>query len=233
MNFTGSKETLPGCEPGQVQFTEKIRAGLQEAARRAALIGTADTSLAQRLCRELERSIPRQDFSLASSLQLLRDAVKASPPSVIFLDSDLLGGMPFQDFVRQLAAAAPVLLLASLNVQADIAALVADERVDFIARVGDFVPLASALIARAVRRPPAAGITPEQPAAISDLFRHEINNPLTGILGNAELVLAHKDHFSGVEVQRLQTVVDLAVRLRENIRRISTAWEGTTRPRVS
>ncbi len=47
---------------------------------------------------------------------------------------------------------------------------------------------------------------------MSEIFRHEINNPLTGILGNAELVLAHREHFSGIEVQRLQTVVDLAVR---------------------
>ena len=50
---------------------------------------------------------------------------------------------------------------------------------------------------------------------------HEINNPLTGILGNAELVLAHREHLSQLAIQRLETVVDLAVRLRENIRRLS------------
>jgi signal transduction histidine kinase len=56
---------------------------------------------------------------------------------------------------------------------------------------------------------------------MSEVFRHEINNPLTGILGNAELVLAHRDHLIPIDVQRIQTVVDLAVRLRESIRKIS------------
>ena len=62
-------------------------------------------------------------------------------------------------------------------------------------------------------------------ADLGTIFRHEINNPLTGILGNAELVLAHRDHLSAVDTQRLQTVVDLAVRLRETVRRLSNAWE--------
>jgi two-component system NtrC family sensor kinase len=58
---------------------------------------------------------------------------------------------------------------------------------------------------------------------------HEINNPLTGILGNAELLLARRDRLSAVDTQRLQTVVDLAIRLRETIRRLSNAWEKSFR----
>ena len=61
---------------------------------------------------------------------------------------------------------------------------------------------------------------------IGEIFRHEINNPLTGILGNAELLLGHRDRLSAVDTQRLQTVVDLAVRLRETIRRLSNEWES-------
>lgn len=48
----------------------------------------------------------------------------------------------------------------------------------------------------------------------------------TGILGNAELLLTRKDRLSAIETQRLQTVVDLAVRLRETIRRVSNSWEN-------
>ena len=66
----------------------------------------------------------------------------------------------------------------------------------------------------------------ELPGDIGAIFRHEINNPLTGILGNAELLLAHRDRLTAVDTQRLQTVVDLAVRLRETIRRLSNAWEN-------
>ena len=57
-------------------------------------------------------------------------------------------------------------------------------------------------------------------------FPHEINNPLTGILGNAELLLSHGTRLPAMDVQRLQTVVELAVRLRETIRRLSDAWES-------
>ncbi len=60
---------------------------------------------------------------------------------------------------------------------------------------------------------------------LGTIFRHEINNPLTGILGNAELVLGHSERLAPIDTQRLRTVVDLAVRLRETIRRLSDAWE--------
>lgn len=63
------------------------------------------------------------------------------------------------------------------------------------------------------------------PGDIRAIFRHEINNPLTGIFGNAEMLLAHAERLSTVDTQRLQTVVDLAVRLRKTIRRLSNAWE--------
>jgi signal transduction histidine kinase len=48
------------------------------------------------------------------------------------------------------------------------------------------------------------------PAETAEIFRHEINNPLTGILGNVELVLSHRSRLPPPAVQRLQVVVDLA-----------------------
>jgi len=59
---------------------------------------------------------------------------------------------------------------------------------------------------------------------VAEIFRHDINNPLTGILGNAELVLSHGGKLAPADIQRLQTVVELAVRLRETIRRLSDGW---------
>lgn len=64
----------------------------------------------------------------------------------------------------------------------------------FVAQVGDFLPLAASLVERRWRlskewkRPydfQPGEISPD----VAEIFRHEINNPLTGILGNAELVL--------------------------------------------
>lgn len=65
-----------------------------------------------------------------------------------------------------------------------------------------------------------------------EVLRHELNNPLTGILGNAELLL--------VEVQRkqlelpeqacsrIETIAALAVRMRETVRRLSDDWRAHT-----
>jgi hypothetical protein len=80
--------------------------------------------------------------------------------------------------------------------------------------------------------PPARRPEPAIEAASEDfgqILRHELNNPLTGILGNAELLLAEirrseDDRIPRGGQQRLETIAALAVRLRETIRRISQEW---------
>jgi signal transduction histidine kinase len=61
------------------------------------------------------------------------------------------------------------------------------------------------------------------------VLRHELNNPLTGILGNAELLLAEIRRSADGRLppgglQRLETIAALAVRMRETIRRVSQEW---------
>jgi len=63
-----------------------------------------------------------------------------------------------------------------------------------------------------------------------EVLRHELNNPLTGILGNAELLLVETRRKS-VQLPpqaqaRLETIAALAVRMRETVRRISEEWEA-------
>jgi len=57
------------------------------------------------------------------------------------------------------------------------------------------------------------------------VLRHEFNNPLTGILGNAELLLVElrrKNLALPEPAQaRLETIAALAVRMRETVRRLS------------
>jgi nitrogen-specific signal transduction histidine kinase len=65
---------------------------------------------------------------------------------------------------------------------------------------------------------------------VAEIFRHEINNPLTGIPGKAELVLAHENRMSVTDIQRLRTIVDLAVRLRETIRRLTHMLQTQPNP---
>lgn len=70
----------------------------------------------------------------------------------------------------------------------------------------------------------------EEERDFGEVLRHELNNPLTGILGNAELLLVEMrrrdlDRPRQVEA-RLETIVALAVRMRETVRRLSEQWQA-------
>jgi signal transduction histidine kinase len=199
-------------------------------AKRTVLLGVADETVAQHLAREVVSHTKTCPVSIAANLAELKEMTTRFTPGAILMDEELLAPLPLAEPLRHFTATAPVVLLASVERHAEVTRLVAEGNLEFVARAGDFVPLAASLVERRLRwaemsesvfGPPWA----EFSADIGELFRHEINNPLTGILGNAELLLAHRDNLSAMETQRLQTVVDLAVRLRETIRRLSNAWE--------
>ena len=63
-----------------------------------------------------------------------------------------------------------------------------------------------------------------------ELLRHELNNPLTGILGNAELLLVEMERqpqpAPDLLRARLETIASLAVRMRETVRRLSEDWRA-------
>jgi signal transduction histidine kinase len=194
---------------------------------RGPLVAVAEASLGRRIAEALERSSP--PFARASLRELRLLASRSAPP-IIALDGDLLGDAPLAAELAPLIAAAPLVLFAPPERQPEIARLLVSGDVEFVARAGDFVPAVVALIERRARwaaqsasllGPPWA----EFPDDLGAVFRHEINNPLTGILGNAELLLAHRERLAPADAQRLQIVVDLAVRLRETIRRVSNAFE--------
>jgi len=199
------------------------------------LLGIADARLAKRVADEVGRFANLDALTCPSSMEELLDTLARTDPHVILLDDMLLGGAPLLESLRQLAEKAPVILLAPAARQAQVASLVAEGEVEFVVCVGDFVPLAASLLERRLRWAESANPVPERPSVelpedIAEIFRHEINNPLTGILGNAELLLAHRDRMHATDTQRLETVVSLAVRLRETVRRLSNSWENSVRP---
>jgi signal transduction histidine kinase len=53
----------------------------------------------------------------------------------------------------------------------------------------------------------------EETADLVARIRHEINNPLTGVLGQAQLLL--REELSERSRKRVQTIEDLAIRLRD------------------
>lgn len=195
------------------------------------LVGISDARLATRLSHEIERGRPEGSVQVARNLPQLVDLMEQHSPRVILLDDDLVHGAPLMELVRQLTETAAVVLLAAPERQAEVIRLVAEGDLEFVARVEDFVPLAAGLVERRLRWAARSESTLGAPGAgmpddVAEIFRHDINNPLTGILGNAELLLSHGARLPAIDMQRLQTVVDLAVRLRETIRRLSDAWDS-------
>lgn len=204
----------------------------------APLLGIADEVLAERLSREIQRVASSTRAVIVSDLVRLCELAGRTAPGAIVLDAELSGREPLDGLLRQLTANAPVILIAPPERLFEVARQVAAGDVEFVARTGDFVPLAASLVERRLRWAEMSASMLALPwgepeADLGTIFRHEINNPLTGILGNAELVLAHRDRLSAVDTQRLQTVVDLAVRLRETVRRLSNAWERQHTPAKS
>lgn len=206
----------------------------ESSAARGALLCVADAGLAERLRREIENCASVGTISTAVNLADVVERMEKDAPCVILLDDELLLGAPLCEFLRQLTKTAPVVLLAAAERQTEILRMVAEGEVEFVARRGDFIPLAACLLERRLRWARRSALTrgspwEDMPDDVAEIFRHEINNPLTGILGNAELLLSHGVRLPAADTQRLQTVVDLAVRLRETIRRLSDAWDSQTR----
>ena len=201
---------------------------------RGALLCVADAGLAEELTQELKLCAHVASVRVATNLPDLIERMEQDSPCVILLDDAVFQDASLSELLRQLTRTAPVILLASAERQGEVLRMVADGEVEFVARRGDFIPLAACLVERRLRWAQRSGTgrgSPwaEMPEDVAEIFRHEINNPLTGILGNAELLLAHGAHLNSVDVQRVQTVVELAVRLRETIRRASDVIESNPR----
>lgn len=133
--------------------------------------------------------------------------------------------------VERLVEVAPVIVVAAPERQSELRALLSAGTTDFVARTGNFVPVAVGLVerrlklARMVTTAAAEEIKTVRSADFGEILRHEVNNPLTGILGNAEMLLARRDGLPPSAVERLETIANLAVRLRETVRRLSSAAE--------
>jgi signal transduction histidine kinase len=140
--------------------------------------------------------------------------------------------------LRKVSRQAPLIFIGSAAAGPLLAPLVADGHADFVNRQCGFALLAAALIERRVHTANVldiygasarsvfqsafsialAGASPGGfPKELVATLRHEINNPLTGILGNAELLLRSADRSSLISTKRLEIIVELAVRLREEV----------------
>jgi signal transduction histidine kinase len=162
------------------------------------------------------------------------DQVRAEA-SVFLLDESGVEGQSRQALecaIDRLVEAAPVIVVAAPERQSELRFLLGSGAADFVGRTGNFVPVAVGLVERRIKLASPGALwqssiakNKEWATDFGEILRHEVNNPLTGILGNAEMLLARRDRLPASAVERLETIAHLAVRLRETVRRLSSAAE--------
>jgi signal transduction histidine kinase len=221
------------------------------------LLVSDDAALRATARHELETIDQRRHVSSVSTVDAARRIVEDAAPAVILLTEapvtleagDLRERARRLDLaVSALATYAPVVVIGDAEHQTELSALVAAGAADYVVRTGGCLTAALGLVERRLRKAlrdaqalPAAGelletgrtevFTDSDREDFGELLRHELNNPLTGILGNAELLLSEIRRKSDGRLpqgapQRLETIAALAVRLRESVRRLSTEWDS-------
>lgn len=212
------------------------------------LVVSDDARLCASVRRVLEARAAGLRVSAVSNVAAARRSLEEDIPAVILFEEASVvaaGGAQgppatLDALVSSLAAYAPVVAIGAPEEASAFSALAAAGAVDFVSRQGEFLPAALALIERRLdhsRQVPMSVPASfwEQCEDFGEVLRHELNNPLTGILGNAELLLAEirrkKDGRlpHGAE-QRVETIAALAVRLRETVRLLSQEWEARHHP---
>lgn len=188
-----------------------------------------DPRLVQTYRHELERTGQPHRLWSAPSADQARRIFGGREPAVTLFDESAAGAEDsLEREVASLTGAAPVVVVAAPERQPELAFLITSGAVDFVARGESSASIAAGLVERRLRlADAAAGAIPfpagEAGEGFGEILRHEVNNPLTGILGNAELLLARRDRLPAAAVERLQTIAELAMRLRETVRRLSDA----------
>ncbi len=193
------------------------------------LIGTANPSIPRQIAQKVKHLVDPESVCCAMSLESLREMARQEAPDIIILDDEIFDDAPLAETLTEFTSIAPVILVAPYHREREVAQLIAAGQVEFVPHANHWPLLAASLAERRLRWAEKTGGLVASPGGsredLREIFRHEINNPLTGILGNAELLLAHSDHLPAAQTQRLRTVVELAVRLRETVRRVSNSWE--------
>jgi len=225
------------------------------------LLVSDDASLRAAARQELETIDGRRRVASVSSLDAARRIVQDSVPAVILLteptnsssEQKSRSGTPrLNAEVSSLARYAPVVVIGDAAHQNEFSELIAAGAADYVVRTAQCLNVALGLVERRLRQAPNeismfAGAADPQPTGrietfpdidaqdFGEVLRHELNNPLTGILGNAELLLSEirrkgDSLLPQGAVQRLETIATLAVRLRETVRRLSQEWESRQHP---
>ena len=212
------------------------------------LVVSDDAALCAAARREFESRIAGLRVASVTSVAAARRILEEEAPAVIVLEEAAIapeaegprGIVPRLDaVVTLLAVYAPVVVIGTAERRTELSALIDAGAADYVMRDGGCLPSALGLIQSRLRQAQRVADSAREPFEeaedFGEVLRHELNNPLTGILGNAELLLAevHRKNDGSLPhggEQRLETIAALAVRLRETVRRLSQEWEARQHP---
>jgi signal transduction histidine kinase len=213
------------------------------------LLVSEDAVLCAAARREFEETIAGLRVATVSNMEGARRIRGEDAPAVILLEESTVvaktdqrcgAELRLDALVTSLAVYAPVVVIGAAGRRKELTTLIAAGAADYVARDNGCLPVALGLIQRRLRQ--AQNLIDGTPLPFGDgkedfgeVLRHELNNPLTGILGNAELLLAeiHKKDDGKLPHggrQRVETIAALAVRLRETVRRLSQELEAWRTP---
>lgn len=209
------------------------------------LMVSNDAGFCAAMRRELDANALHVRSSTVTSVAAARRVLEENSPGVILLEEDAVQAercqapntaSSLEAVVAPLTVHAPVVVIGPAEKRDELAGLIEAGAADFVERKGNACAEARGLIQRRLRqgRQEAAGTKgtfDDGGEDFGEVLRHELNNPLTGILGNAELLLVEIRRKSDGKVpsggeQRLETIAALAVRLRETVRRLSEEWDA-------
>jgi signal transduction histidine kinase len=209
------------------------------------LIVSDDAALCAAARREFEASIAGLRVASVTSIAAARRILEEDAPAVILLEETAIapqaeGPLAAAPWLDSVAVYAPVIVMGTAERRAELSALIDAGAADYVVREAGCLPSAFGLIRSRLRQAQGVadstrGSFEEVMEDFGEVLRHELNNPLTGILGNAELLLAEVHRKKDGKIphggeQRLETIAALAVRLRETVRRLSQEWEARQHP---
>jgi signal transduction histidine kinase len=213
---------------------ERIHEEKMKVTSRTIFIISGDSETAERCVEELAAYGGHNRTPVAGTVEQARKRMGRIAPAAVFLDESAIdianGTETLESAVALLTENAPVVVAAAPEKQTSMSFLIISGAVDFVARSGEFLPIVAGMLDRRARMSERATGTIQFPkdglsGDFGEILRHEVNNPLTGILGNTELLLARRDGLPPAAVERLETIAELAVRLRETVRYLSNAWD--------
>jgi signal transduction histidine kinase len=209
---------------------------------------------------ELERRRKDLRIADADGIAGARQILGEQTPAVILAEERALAGVhgevdgevdgpvrarreAIESALSLLAGSAPVVWIGAAEEGAQVTQAVRSGAVDFVPRSAMCLPAAVTMVERRLRgflksapqdgaggRARSLGELRLDDHDFGEVLRHELNNPLTGILGNAELLLLEtrrgKLDLPLQALQRLETIAELAVRMRETVRHLSDRWEA-------